>query len=113
MVEYNPSPAIGPSYNAETSASSPQYDAGNSMSQGYNLSMDSATENNPFEMGGGYGNQGNQSSFQGSMSISYGMPSQTNNQPEFSGPVSVEESQCPTGGKCITCTYRCRMRKVS
>jgi hypothetical protein len=62
-------------------------------------------------MGGlDYINQGGQSS---NGNLIYGMPSKKNNQPDFSsGPTSISDSQCPTGGNCIKCTYRCRMRKV-
>jgi hypothetical protein len=112
MVEYNNSSQIAsPSYNAEIPASSVQYDAGSPFGQGYNPGMNASMNDNPFIQSSM--NSSNQASFGGTISIGYGIPSQTNNQPDFSGPVSVEESQCPTGGKCVTCTYRCRMRKVA
>ncbi len=112
MVEYNPQPATNPMYSPEASGPAVQYDAGDPMGPGYNPSIDSI-ENNSFDMGQGYGDQGNQPTFQGSTSANYGMPSQTNNQPDFSGPISVFDSQCPTGGNCVKCTYRCRMKKVA
>ncbi|MBT3642986.1 hypothetical protein HN876_00130 [archaeon] len=30
---------------------------------------------------------------------------------ESSFPTSVFDSQCPTGGNCERCTYKCRMKK--